>query len=77
MALIGAVEGRWTLLNNELLLQWFNRSRLGGRPFEGVGIGTSDCTVGLYMTGTADQIALIVSEAFLALLCTPDVFVIS
>jgi len=76
-ALIGAVGGCWTLLDNELLLQWFNRSRLRGRLFGGVGIGTSDRTVGLYMTSAVDQITLIVSEAFLTLLCTPDVFVIS
>ena len=29
-ALIGAVEGCWTLLDNEPLLRWFDRSRLGG-----------------------------------------------
>ena len=77
LALIGAVGGCQTLLDNEPLLQRFDRSRLGGRLFGGVGIGTLDHTVAPYTTSAVDQITLIVSKAFLALLCTPDAFVIS
>ena len=57
-ALIGAVEGCWTLLDNEPLFRWFDRSRLGGGLFGGVGIGTSDRTVGLYTTSAVDQTTL-------------------
>ena len=65
-ALIGAVEGCWTLLDNELLLRWFDRSRLvGGRLFGGVGIGTSDRTVGLYKTSAVDQTTLSPYSVFL------------
>ena len=65
-ALIGAVEGFWTLLNNEPLLRWFDRSRLvGGRLFGGVGIGTSDRTVGLYKTSVVDQATLCPYSVFL------------
>ena len=53
-ALIGAVEGFWTLFDNEPLLRWFDRSRLGG----GLLGGTSDCTVGLYTTSAVDQTTL-------------------
>ena len=64
-ALIRAVEGCWTLLDNEPLLRWFDRSRLGGGLFGGVGIGTSDRTVGLYTTGAVDQATLSPHSVFL------------
>ena len=57
-ALIGAVEGFWTLLDNEPLLRWFDRRRLGGGLLGGVGIGTLDRTAGLYTTGAVDQTTL-------------------
>lgn len=37
-ALIRAVEGSGSLLDNEPLLRWFDGSRLGGGLFGGVGI---------------------------------------
>ena len=57
-ALIGVVEGCWILLDNEPLLQWFDRSRLRGRVFGGVGIGTLDRTVGLCTTSSMDRTTL-------------------
>ena len=64
-ALIGAVEGCWALLDNEPLLRWLEGSRLGGRLFGGVGIGTSDRTVGLYTTSAVDQTTLSPHTVFL------------
>ena len=64
-ALIRAVEGCWTLLDNETLLRWFDRSRLGGGLFGGVGIGTSDRTIGLYTTSTVNQTTLSSHGVFL------------
>ena len=50
-ALIGAVKRGGTRLDNESLLGWLKGSRLGGRIFGGVGIGTVDHAVWLDTTG--------------------------
>ena len=62
-ALIRAVEGGWTSLNNEALFRGFERSRLGG-DLPGVGIGTSDRTVGFNTTSAVNQVTLASHSAF-------------
>ena len=54
-ALIRAVEEGWMLLNNEALFRGLERSRFGGNP-PGVGIGTSDRTVGFNTTSAVNRV---------------------
>ena len=63
-ALIRAVEGGWTLLEDEALFRGLEGSRLGGGLF-GVGIGTSDRTVGLNTTSAVNQTTLASHSVFL------------
>ena len=53
--LIEAVKRGVTLLDNDLLLGWFEGSRLRGRLFGGVGIRTADRNVWLYTTGAMNE----------------------
>ena len=59
-----AVERSRALLDDELLLRWFEGGRLGSRLF-GVGIGTPDRTVGLYATSAVNQTTLSSHSVFL------------
>jgi len=63
-ALIGAVERSRSLFDDQALLRWLEGSRLGGRLF-GVGIGTSDRTVGLYTTSAVNETTLSSHSGFL------------
>ena len=63
-ALIRAVEGCGTLLDNETLFGGLDGGRLGGRFF-GVGIGTADRTIWLYTTSAVDQTTLSPHSVFL------------